>query len=328
MDTIEPDNLLFQACIVVVLLLCEAYTEKRGGKDALELTISASSVLSFERNAEATPHMFNSGSRKLDTEQSRHLAVKQAISLMRTHFHEPLTLADIASSVQLSPFHFNRIFRSITGIPPSVYLAALRIEKAKKLLLRTRLSVTSICFDVGYNSLGTFTTRFTQFVGTNPTHLRQICQDREIQSFFRNWESLKKGLCTLKHCVERHAIEGYVSVPQAFDGLIFIGAFGSPIPQGKPVSCTVLAGPGRYVIPPLPQGDHYLFAAALQRSEDITQLLEAGSSLRCANQYPISIQKDQMQRSVNLVLSPMSWTDAPILIALPLLLHSRLQHCF
>lgn len=289
------------------------------------MATSVSALFPYEKAIEVTPHLFNSGSRKLDTERSRHFAVKQAISMMRAHFQDPLTLSEIADSAQLSPFHFNRIFRSITGIPPSVYLAALRIEQAKKLLLRTRLSVTSVCFDVGYNSLGTFTTRFTQFVGTNPTQLRQLCQDKELHAFFHNWERLKDNLDTFQHDEGHGTLEGYVHVPQPFDGLIFIGVFNDPIPQGAPVSCTVLAEPGHYIMPAPPQGKYYLFATALQRSEDFVQMLEAGSSLRCANQHPVSIQKEGMQRSIDLALSPMSWTDAPILIALPLLLRSRLK---
>lgn len=290
------------------------------------MATSIPTLFPYEKAVEATPHLFNSGSRKLDTERSRHLAVKQAISMMRAHFQDPLTLPEIAGSVQLSPFHFNRIFRSITGIPPSVYLAALRIEQAKKLLLRTRLSVTSICFDVGYNSLGTFTTRFTQFVGVNPTQLRQLCQDEELHAFFRNWECLKDSLDALCHHERNGTIEGYMHVPQPFDGLIFIGVFNDPIPQGTPISCTVLAGPGHYAISSLPPGKYYLFATALQHSEDFVQMLESGSSLRCANQHPVSIQKEGVQRPIDLTLSPMSWTDAPILIALPLLLRTRLTH--
>ncbi len=290
------------------------------------IEVNTNTALPFVREqiVDVSPHLFSSGSRKTDTELFRHLAVKQAISMMRSHFQDPLTLPEIASSVQLSPFHFNRIFRSITGMPPSVYLAALRIEQAKKLLLRTRLSVTSICFDVGYNSLGTFTTRFTRFVGTAPSQLRQLSKNEELQALFQDWDLLKDNLSAFNRHGGKSTIEGYIDISQPFDGLIFIGLFPDPIPQGAPVSCTVLAGPGNYTLSSISKGKYYIFAAALQRSEDLVEMLEAGSSLRCGKQHPISIQWEGAHKSVDLLLSPMYWTDAPILIALPWLLAVRL----
>ncbi len=289
------------------------------------LTQNASAIFLPEETAETTTYLFNSGSCKYDTEMSRQLAVKQAIRTMRTRFQDPLTLSEIADSAQLSAFHFNRIFRNIVGVPPSVYLAALRIEQAKKLLLRTTLSVTSICFDVGYNSLGTFTTRFTQFVGANPTHLRRLCQDKELSTFFRDWEHLKNNLGVLQCSREKSAIRGYIDVSQPFDGLIFVGAFRDPIPQGTPIGCTILAGSGDYAITTLPQGKYYLFAAAFQRSDDFIQMLEGSASQRYADQHPISIYQEDIQNTVYIKLLPMSWTDPPILTALPLLLMLRLR---
>jgi AraC family transcriptional regulator len=229
--------------------------------------------------SETLPHLFHSGSRKVETEQSRHQAVKQAIAMMRGHYHTPLTLQAIAGSVQLSPFHFNRIFRSITGVPPSVYLAALRIDQAKKMLLRTDCSVTSICFDIGYNSLGTFTTRFTQLVGVTPTQLRRISRDQSVASFFLNWSHLKGSLEVFRHYPEKGTIEGTISLPQPFDGLIFIGLFHDPIPQGDPISATVLTEPGYYCLPLVPAGKYYLFATALPRSDDFRGMFESGASI-------------------------------------------------
>src|ERR1700750_12507 len=59
------------------------------------------------------------------------------------------------------------------GEPPSSYLMTRRIERAMALLRRGDLSVTEICFEVGCSSLGTFTTRFTELVGTSPTTYRR-----------------------------------------------------------------------------------------------------------------------------------------------------------
>src|SRR6266852_6143410 len=100
-------------------------------------------------------------------------AIEHAIQAMHTHLHELLTLEDLASVACLSPYHFNRVFHRLTGIPPGEFLSALRFQAARRLLLTTPLSVTDICFEVGYTSTGSFTSRFTQLVGLSPRLLRQ-----------------------------------------------------------------------------------------------------------------------------------------------------------
>ena len=103
-------------------------------------------------------------------------AVKQVIPIMHERFGEPFSLQEMAETVSLSPHHFNRVFRKVTGVTPARFLSALRLRAAVHLLLTTELSVTDICFDVGYNSLGTFTSRFTKLVGLPPTQLRELAQ--------------------------------------------------------------------------------------------------------------------------------------------------------
>src|SRR5713226_10763271 len=89
-------------------------------------------------------------------------AVERVIQVMHTHLHEVLTLEDLASVACLSPSHFHRVFGRVIGIPPGEFLAALRFQAARRLLLTTSLSVTDVCFEVGYTSTGSFTSRFTQ----------------------------------------------------------------------------------------------------------------------------------------------------------------------
>src|SRR2546421_674342 len=100
-------------------------------------------------------------------------AVERAIQTMHTHLHEVLTLEDLAAVAYLSPSHFTHVFRRLIGIPPGEFLAALRFQAARRLLVTTTLSVTNICFEVVYSSTGSFTSRFTQLVGLSPRLLRQ-----------------------------------------------------------------------------------------------------------------------------------------------------------
>jgi AraC family transcriptional regulator len=279
-------------------------------------------IVDYVEPERALPPFFNSGSRRISTEMLRCHAVGCAISLMRTQFHEPLSLGRIAATAQLSPFHFNHVFRLLTGIPPSVYLAALRIEQAKKLLLTTDRSVTDICFDVGYTSQGTFTTRFSQFVGTTPTRLRQIKQDQTLCAYFHDWNKLQHDLNALPSPVGTCAVAGMVSTAQPVQGPIFIGAFTDPLPQGHPVSCTILSRPGYYQLTNLPDGRYYLFAAVLQAAQSVAALLEVKAVLRYGAQAPVFIQPDHSQVAIDLLLTPSSWIDPPILIILPWVLKS------
>src|SRR6266852_7889081 len=106
-------------------------------------------------------------------------AVERAIQAMHTHLHEVLTLEDLASVACLSPSHFTRVFGRLIGIPPGEFLAALRFQAARRLLVTTSLSVIDICFEVGYTSTGSFTSRFTQRVGLSPRLLRQRAHEFE-----------------------------------------------------------------------------------------------------------------------------------------------------
>src|SRR5579872_1710680 len=100
-------------------------------------------------------------------------AVECAIQTMHIHLHEALTLEDLADAACLSPYYFHRVFRRQIGIPPGEFLSALRLQAARHLLVTTSLRVTDICFEVGYSSPGSFTSRFTHLVGLSPRLLRQ-----------------------------------------------------------------------------------------------------------------------------------------------------------
>lgn len=73
----------------------------------------------------------------------------------------------------LSKFHFHRLFTSTYGITPARYLTARRIERAQDLLRATNLTVTEVCFAVGYASLGSFSTRFKELVGETPSDFQR-----------------------------------------------------------------------------------------------------------------------------------------------------------
>ena len=88
-------------------------------------------------------------------------------------YAKPLDVEALARGVGYSAGHLSREFRAAYGESPYSYLMTRRIERAMTLLRRGDLSVTEICFAVGYGSLGTFTTRFTEVVGMPPGRYRR-----------------------------------------------------------------------------------------------------------------------------------------------------------
>lgn len=88
-------------------------------------------------------------------------------------FAQPLNVTELARGGHLSPAYLSRQFRLIYGESPYSYLMTRRIERAMTLLRRGDLSVTDVCFAVGFSSLGTFSTRFSELVGTSPSDYRR-----------------------------------------------------------------------------------------------------------------------------------------------------------
>jgi AraC-like DNA-binding protein len=87
-------------------------------------------------------------------------------------FAQPLDVETLARGELMSAGHLSREFKAIFGESPYSYLMTRRIERAMALLRRGDLSVTEVCFAVGFSSLGTFSTRFSELVGVPPSVYR------------------------------------------------------------------------------------------------------------------------------------------------------------
>jgi AraC-like DNA-binding protein len=101
---------------------------------------------------------------------ARHLL--RAKDLADARYAEPLSVSDLAGAAGLSRAHFSREFRGAFGESPHAYLLTRRLERAAALLRTTDRSVTDVCFSVGLQSVGSFTTSFTRTFGMSPTAYR------------------------------------------------------------------------------------------------------------------------------------------------------------
>jgi AraC-like DNA-binding protein len=97
----------------------------------------------------------------------------RARDAMDRSFAEPLDVRTVAAVAHVSAAHFSRSFREVFGETPHRYLQRRRVERSMFLLRETGRSVTDICFDVGFTSLGTFSRTFREIVGESPSDYRQ-----------------------------------------------------------------------------------------------------------------------------------------------------------
>jgi AraC-like DNA-binding protein len=239
--------------------------------------------------------------------------VVRATALIRERFAEPLTLDDIAEAAIMSKFHFSRLFRQTTGISPGRFLTAVRLHEAKELLLTSSISVVDISYLIGYTSLGTFTTRFTECVGVSPGKFRRLAEIGLLKSITASGTAPGRP---------SGSIAGSVRVdPETTSGPIFVGIFDRPLPQGRPSACLVVPGIGQWLIDPVPEGTWFVLAVSLHlaathcppRSRIHHPVLVGAGG-------PIHVRPGSLC-SVDLKLHAPRPIDPPILLNLPLLLN-------
>lgn len=235
--------------------------------------------------------------------------VECAISHIWKSYSEPLSLTDIAKSAILSRFHFSRIFREATGVSPCRFLSAVRIYEAKRMLASTSLSVTDISFAVGYNSLGSFTNRFTDSVGVSPSRFRRMW-----------WGGMREAPGPARGSSSPHgAVAGPVELPGRYAAArVYLGAFTTPIVQCRPSSCAIVeAGPGRagrYRLTGVPPGEWFIRAVAVADSADPEPW--ARRSVLVGGQGSVTVTAGAVSEA-GIVLRPRCPTDLPILFAVP-----------
>ena len=90
----------------------------------------------------------------------------------------PLTIHELARDIQISPFHLIRQFEAVFGSTPHQFRQASRLELARQLLASGQHSVTEVCMEVGFSSLGSFSALFARRVGEAPSAYRQRVRAR------------------------------------------------------------------------------------------------------------------------------------------------------
>lgn len=115
------------------------------------------------------------------------------------NYLSPFDLSNVAKYANLSPYHFLRVFKKVYGETPNEFLIRLRMDQAKKMLITENLSVSEVCEQVGYISLGSFSSLFSRQVGFAPTLYRR-----------RLWALSSEAFCfpsqVIPACYARHFV--------------------------------------------------------------------------------------------------------------------------
>ncbi|WP_276351475.1 helix-turn-helix domain-containing protein [Cohnella caldifontis] len=245
--------------------------------------------------------------------------IAESISYMQRNLYEPLTLSDIARHVGYSPAHFLRLFKSQTGLPPHYYLSSVRLQRAKDLLLHTRLPVRDIAQEIGQQSLGTFTTRFTEKVGVTPAGFRNQLDTTESQLDLL--KRLEEGEYAKQIGIQRGAkVAGRVFAETPFEGIVFIGLFRKPIPESFPVHGTLLLSRRDYQFTNVRPGIYFLMATTVAWGMKSKEILLPKATLRSRRHEPLTVGASEDAILRNVTLHAPRFDDPPILISLPLLM--------
>jgi AraC-like DNA-binding protein len=240
--------------------------------------------------------------------------VAQVLSMVRNRLAEQLTVGDLAQMAMYSKFHFARRFRRATGLSPGRFLAAMRLDEAKRLLVTTSLSVADISHQVGYNSVGTFTSRFTATVGVPPTVFRRL--RGRVPSLLLDNPSPKEDA---RDEGTRAVVTGTVTLPEERTGEAptFVGLFRSPAAEGWPAKWALLHCPGTWSFQRVPERKWYVIAVSLAPAPPgVAPPAADGCVTAVGIQGPIEVRVDSLVTNVDIRLRPVRPTDPPILLAL------------
>ncbi|XEC97342.1 helix-turn-helix domain-containing protein [Paenibacillus tarimensis] len=253
----------------------------------------------------------------------RHPEIDEVISYIHHNIYEPLSLSQLASHIAYSPYHFTRIFKQRTGLSPLYYVSSLRLQKSKDLLLNTNLSIREIGLEIGQQSLGTFTTRFTEKVGMSPSDFRNQVQraDNHFHSLreLNDWTDLQPVL------KQNARIDGTVQAEVPFEGIILIGLFAKPIPEGLPLYGTLLPSLGDFCFTDVKPGTYYLMATSVSWGMKALDFMLPHKTLRTRSKEPIIVRPNSAVPHQQVKLYAPRLDDPPILISLPLLMNNFLK---
>ncbi len=251
-----------------------------------------------------------------ETLDAHRLAVERSVRRMRLHFGDPLSLDGLAATALMSRFHFLRVFTQVTGVTPARFLRALRLQEAKRLLIESRLSVTEVSLAVGYNSLGTFDTAFTEAVGYTPLQFRRLSTAIQLVPFARRLTTALVKPSSRRSCT-KDLLRGVIVCNDALM-LTVAAIFCERVPQSVPQECCAAKNK---TFSFRTHGNN-VFVAGLRPTASIADALLMNPAELLVGSACLEFNDDGF-RDLTIPLRTPVPTDPPILYAFPLKLVSE-----
>jgi AraC family transcriptional regulator len=232
---------------------------------------------------------------------------------MRSRIAEPLRLQEVARRAGYSSFHFERMFRSVTGLSAGAFQTALRLEAAKTLLLDTEMSVTQICMEIGYESVGSFTSRFTRSVGASPNAFRAVA--RELSH-----SDVTTLLAQAFAAPQRGGpLRGSVHGAQTADAFVWVGLFRKGVPEQRPVAGFLRRGDGVFSMSLVQDATYHALCASVAPGTDWRTYMLSGGHVRVGTSGVVAVRHGVFAWPPAIQLRALEPTDPPILASLALL---------
>ncbi|WP_187347144.1 helix-turn-helix transcriptional regulator [Nocardiopsis sp. CNR-923] len=248
-------------------------------------------------------------------------SVRQAVAFIRSRYYEPITLNEVAAEVFVSPYHFSRIFSRAVGLTPGRYLTAVRLFAAKRMLLTTDLTVSDIVCSVGYNSVGTFTSRFTRAVGMSPTQYRSPAVARLTVAASDDFarmpdlgDMIEANRGRSRTEGPTNTLRGALEIPSQVCGAnAVVGVFRDAAPQGAPVAFEAFTAHGRteFEVAGVPNGSYRVIAVAMPHETEA----ESGRVLTANTRRHVTISSG-LNTYVSLSARPAEETATPMAVTL------------
>ncbi|MDQ1743427.1 MAG: AraC family transcriptional regulator [Pseudonocardiales bacterium] len=186
--------------------------------------------------------------------------VAASIEYMWQHLDEQITLDNMASAALFSRFYFSRVFHGVTGTSPGRFLTAVRMAQSKIILATTDYSVSEVAASVGYDSLGTFTTKFSKSVGISPAVFRKYSRNPDCweQDGFR--QARPSGPAGTGRLVGTLELAQALPPESLANCRTYVVAFKSATTEGLPYACEIIDGLAGWRMLDLPDGEWFIRA--------------------------------------------------------------------